>query len=211
MASPEEMAQLRATVTNCSRKIELRDLAQSLRKDEPRRLLVDAKGIGKPQHFHNEEQGFRSRVRTVNNLVTSIFGKEFEAVLEWCLDQDEEISMEALEAKHGEPDGVSGPADKGDQLFRLLSSLTHGESEDIVIGSKSGHEAWRKLHKRWNPLTAGRERNILRAVLNPERVKSWDSVRAAIEQLDDLVRRASLIRRFSSSHLCSGRIRRHCC
>ena len=97
------------------------DLAQALRKDELRKLLVDTKGIGKAEHFYNEEQGFRRWVRTVNNLVTSIFGKEFETVLLRCLDQDEEI-IEALEAK---------------QLFRLLSSLTHEKSEDIVIGSRA--------------------------------------------------------------------------
>ena len=90
---------------------------------------------------------------------------------------------------HGEPDGVSGLPDIGDQLFRLLSSLTHGETEDLVIGCSNGFEAWRRIHRRWDPLTAGRKRNILRAILNPERVKRWENVRAAIEQLEDLFRR----------------------
>ena len=93
-------------------------MAQASGKDEPRKLLVDTKRIGKPD-FHNEEQGFRRWIRTVNNLVTSIFGKEIETVLEWCLDQDEEITIEALEPKHGESDAVSGLADKGDRFFRL--------------------------------------------------------------------------------------------
>ena len=38
-------------------------------------------------------------------------------------------------------------------------------------------------------LVINTKRNILRAILNPERVKTWDSVRPAIEQLDDLMRR----------------------
>ena len=58
--------------------------------------------------------------------------------------------------------------DKEDQLFRLLSSLTTHESEDLVINTKNGFEAWRRLNRRWDP---------------------WDSVRPAIEQLDDLMRR----------------------
>ena len=53
----------------------------------------------------------------------------------------------------------------------------------------SGFEAWRRLNRRWDPVTAGRKRNILRAILNPERTKTWEGVRPAIEQLDDLIRR----------------------
>ena len=58
-----------------------------------------------------------------------------------------------------------------------------------MIGCSNGFEAWRRIHRRWDPLTAGRTRNILRAILNPERVKRWEDVRAAIEQLEDLFRR----------------------
>ena len=59
----------------------------------------------------SQQASLAALVRTVNNLVTSIFGKEFETVLEWCLDQDEEITIQALE--RGEPDGVSALADTG--------------------------------------------------------------------------------------------------
>ena len=153
--------------------------------------MVDTKGIGKPERFNNEEHTFRKRVRSVTNLVVSIFGKEFGKVLDWCLDQDgsDDITVDEVEAAHGEPDGVSGLPDIGDQLFRLLSSLTHGETEDLVIGCSNGFEAWRRIHRRRDPLTAGRKRNILRAILKPERVKRSENVRAAIEQLEDLVRR----------------------
>ena len=82
---------------------------------------------------------------------------------------------------------------KCDQLYRVLSSLTTGESEDIVVGcanlAASGFEAWRRLSRRWYPVTAGRKRNILRAILNPDRTKTWEGVRLAVEQLDDLIRR----------------------
>lgn len=71
--------------------------------------------------------------------------------------------------------------------------LTTGESEDLVVGcanlKASGFDAWRRLNRRWDPVTAGRKRNILRAILNPERTKTWEGVRPAIEQLDDLIRR----------------------
>ena len=167
------------------------EFARNTKREESRKLLVDTKGIGKPERFNNEEHTFRKWVRSVTNLVVSIFGKEFEKVLDWCLDQDgpDDITVDEVEAAHGEPDGVSGLPDIGDHLFRLLSSLTHGETEDLVIGCSNGFEAWRRIHRRWDPLTAGRKRNILRAILNPERVKRWENVRAAIEQLEDLFRR----------------------
>ena len=64
------------------------ELARNTKREEPRKLLVDTKGIGKPERFNNEEHMFRKWVRSVTNLVVSVFGKEFGKVLDWCLDQD---------------------------------------------------------------------------------------------------------------------------
>ena len=40
-----------------------------------------------------------------------------------------------------------------DQLYTVLMTLVEGESFDILVGSGSGEglEAWRRLHKRWDP------------------------------------------------------------
>ena len=163
-------------------------LATSLQRGD-RKLLIDTKGIGRPEVFSNDDSHFRRWARSVVNLTTAIFGSSFQSILEWVVDQDEEITVERVEEEHGGELGMAGLDDKGDQLFRLLSSLTTHESEDLVINAKNGYEAWRRLNRRWDPLTAGRKRNILRAILNPERVKSWEAVRPAMEQLDDLMRR----------------------
>ena len=47
-----------------------------------------------------------------------------------------------------------------DQLYTVLMTLVEGESFDILVGSGSGEglEDWRRLHKRWDPLTTGRAR-----------------------------------------------------
>ena len=44
------------------------------------------------------------------------------------------------------------------QLFIVLSALTDGESFDVVMsaGGDHGFESWRKMHRRWDPFTAGR-------------------------------------------------------
>ena len=171
------------------------DLAQTLetkseRKD--RRLLVDTKDLGKPETFNNDEQSFRRWARTVCNLTVGVFGQGFQDVLDYCLDLEDAVDFGILETKFGDdldPDGIPSLDDKCDQLYRVLSSVTTGESEDLVVGcanlDASGFEAWRRLNHRWDPVTAGRKRNILRAILNPERTKTWEGVRPAVEQLDD--------------------------
>ena len=76
------------------------------------------------------------------------------------------------------------------QLFQVLSDVTDGKSFDIVMSTGGGHgfESWRKLHKRWDPYTAGRARSLLREILSPSRVKLPEFV-GAIKRIGDLVRR----------------------
>jgi len=116
--------------------------------------------------------------------------------MDYCLDLEDAVDFTSLETKCGDdldPDGIPGLDDKCDQLYRVLSSLTTGESEDLVGRcanlAASGFEAWQRLKRRWDPVTAGRKRNIFRAMLNPERTKTWEGVRPAVEQLNGLIRR----------------------
>ena len=89
---------------------------------------------------------------------------------------------------HDLDDEVSAEIDG--QLFIVLSALTDGESFDIVMsaGGDNGFESWRKLHKRWDPYTAGRPRSLSREILSPSRVKLPELMRG-IERIEDLVRR----------------------
>ena len=49
-----------------------------------------------------------------------------------------------------------------DQLKTVLMTLVERESLDIFVGSGSGEglEAWRRSHKRWDPLTTGRAKRM---------------------------------------------------
>ena len=132
-------------------------------------------------------------------MLASVFGRKFEEVLEWVQEQEDEVKDTDVDLQFGNsptpanPGGtVTAAADtvedipeKGDQVWRLLQRLCTGESEGIVVNSGGGFEVWRRLRRRFDPLSAGRKRNLLRAILSPVRVKGWEHVRQAIDQPDD--------------------------
>ena len=66
-----------------------------------RMLLVDAEGLGKPETFNNDEPSFRRWARTVCNLTVGMFGKEFQDVLDYCLDLEDAVDFTTLETKFG--------------------------------------------------------------------------------------------------------------
>ena len=84
-------------------------------------------------------------------------------VLTWAVERESATVTEANAATE-----VVMPLDTlrmlADQVYTVLMTLVEGESFDILVGSGSGEglEAWRRLHKRWDPLTTGRARGLLR-------------------------------------------------
>ena len=96
-------------------------------------------------------------------------------------------------------------------------ALTSYEASDIVANSlKNPLEAWRRLQKRHDPTTGGRNRNLLRMIISPERsslpelqagVERWESYVSRHEKklkdkLDDEIKLAFL------QALCRRRLRR---
>ena len=75
-----------------------------------------------------------------------------------------------------------------DQLFTVLMTFVEGESFDTLVGSGSGEglEAWRRLHKRWDPLTTAR--GLLRETFSPGGAK-LGGLQGVVERLKDLMRR----------------------
>ena len=77
--------------------------------------------------------------------------------------------------------------DKMHQVFGVLMQVTEGEANDIVCNSGgAGLEAWRKLTRRWNPLTGSRLRNLLRHVISPGRA-SLTELPGALERWEEQV------------------------
>ena len=122
--------------------------------------LVDTKGLGKPPPLKNTESEFVSWARRTENFVVSVHPGARD-VLTWAVERDSATVSAANAATE-----VVMPLDTlrmlADQLYTVLMTLVEGESFDILVGSGSGEglEAWRRLHKRWDPLTTGRARGI---------------------------------------------------
>ena len=54
------------------------------------------------------------------------------------------------------------------QMHTALMALTIYKTNDIVANSrKNPLEAWRRLQKRFDPVTGGRKRNLLRTAISP--------------------------------------------
>ena len=84
----------------------LGDVAQELKglvkKQGGATTLVDAKGLGRPQTFSNDQEKYLKWNRGVENYIVGIFGEEFRGVLEWALGCDAEIKEEDWQQAYGE-------------------------------------------------------------------------------------------------------------
>ena len=117
--------------------------------------LVDTGGLGKPPPLKNTESDFVSWARRTDKFVVSVHLGARDAVTEAHAATEVVIILDTLRML-------------ADQLYTVLMTLVEGESFDILVGSGSGEvlEAWRRLHKRWDPLTTGRAEGLLREILS---------------------------------------------
>ena len=138
--------------------------------------------LGKLPPLRNTEREFVSWARRTENFVVSVH-PGVRDVLTWAVEKESATVAEVVMP----PDTLRMLAD---QLYTVLMTLVEGESFDILVGSGSGEglEAWRRLHKRWDPLTTGRARGMLRLILLPGRAKLVE-LQGAVERLEDLMRR----------------------
>jgi len=152
------------------------------------RTLIDPKGLGKPQASDNKEASFLAWSRKTESYVSSVY-PTMRRVLTWASEQETSIGVDDVALAFAD---VTGPqsVEFDEQLHAVLMALTTAESFDLVLGSGAGRgvEAWRRLNRRWDPLTAGRARGLLREILQPRRAKQGE-ILGAVEKLEELFRR----------------------
>ena len=152
--------------------------------------LVDTRGIAKPNSFgggdaKNLERMFPSWARKTSNYIVSVFPALADVLL-WAVDQPTVITQVALNTEHGLEEGLGGVANLKEldhQVYSALLHLTEGDANDLVCNSDTcGAEAWRKLHRRFDPLTGGRIRNLLRSLISPQRCTKAEDLPATLER-----------------------------
>ena len=151
-------------------------------------MLVDPKGLGKPPVFSGREEDFYVWAKKVETHVSGVF-PNVRGALSFTVESQDAVTATAVAL--GVPELEAEMSTEMErQLFIVLSALTDGESFDVVMsaGGDHGFESWRKLHRRWDPCTAGRARSLLREILSQSRVKLLVLI-GAIERMEDLVRR----------------------
>ena len=136
------------------------------------KVLVDIKGLGKPPMFEEESWKSTERLRKTTGFLIASYGPAFRPVIEWVEDQDNVITIEALDRQFGpigaEP--IEDVQEKSEQGHVALLALTESESFDIGLGAApSGLKDLRRLVQHWDPLSGGKRRTPLRQILVPDR------------------------------------------
>ncbi|CAK0880002.1 unnamed protein product, partial [Prorocentrum cordatum] len=144
--------------------------------------LVDTKGIGKPTTLGDDQEKFGAWNRKMENYVIGVYGESFRPVLRWAAEAERPVTIEGAQEAHG---GVPELETKINQLYAALISTTAdgSESNDLVTGAPDGNglEAWRKLHRRWDPTTGPRKRLILRSIISPPKCNA-EELGSALEK-----------------------------
>ena len=168
---------------------------QALQQPKPDRkvTLIDTKGLGKPEKFTGEEQGWLYWKTRMESFVTSVY-PQMDAVLEWAEEQDTEVTQATLRAAFGPTNPshheVEDVEDIDIQLFAILQTLCEKEPFQVVrsAGKSRGLEAWRKLNRRFDPSTGGRRGAMLRTILSPPKCTKIDNLWQSVESWEEAVR-----------------------
>ena len=163
-------------------------MALNQARGDSKKTLIDNKGLGKPSVYDNDEKNFLKWARRTTNFMSSVY-KGLTPILQQAVDQDEAIAWHVFSNSIIDVNNED-LEDMNDQIYHCLMALTDGESFDLVVGSGEGQgfEAWRKLNRRWDPVTAGRSKNLLKGILNPGKAK-LSELAGAVDRLEDLMRR----------------------
>ena len=149
------------------------------------------KGLGRPMEFTEREEDFQQWSKRTEAFFAGVI-KESEMMLEWAAEQATEITTTAIDLEFLPTDTN---VDRGVQNL----ALTSYEANDVVANlRKNLSEAWRRLQKRFDLITEGRKRNLLRTIIFPGRcsllelqagIERWESY---VSRYDDEIKLAGL-------------------
>ena len=166
----------------------LRGLPEALARMSKPKGLFDPKGLGKPQTLGDDaESKFRLWSVKLEDYVFGVYGGKSREALEWASTSDAEIGEKEIKEAYGEDADLADQWDDIDdfnsQLYSVLRATTEGVAFDVVENAMTGAglEAWRLLHRRFDPATGSRKRIMLQALTSPERA-TYENLQSALER-----------------------------
>ena len=166
----------------------LQGLPEAISRLSKPKGLIDPKGLGKPQVLgDNPDEKFRTWAIKLEDYVTGVFGGKSREVLEWAAGSEVEITFQLVDVTYGHQADLLDQWDEvavfDEQLYTVLRATTENIPFDLVENVEKGRglEAWRCLHKKYDPSTGGRKRVMLHALTNPERA-TYETLGGAIER-----------------------------
>lgn len=152
------------------------------------RQLIDPRGLGKPPPFKGVEAEFQMWTKKTGNYILSVFA-EAQEILREAAESPVPFDVAVYHGATGMPEN-SALDEIDNQVYAVMMALTTDEPFDIVVGAGTGKglEAWRRLHRRYDPTTVGRSRGLLREILTPGK-SDVNSLRHNLERFEEKVRR----------------------
>ena len=135
---------------------------------KPPRQLTDPRGLGKPPFFDGKEAEFTMWAKKAENYIVSVY-PEARILLRIASESLVDVDLDLMKA---DPEVLAATPDDeiieevNSQVHSALMALTSNEPFTITLGSGAGNglEAWRRLHKRFDPSTAGESLTLRRTV-----------------------------------------------
>ena len=164
--------------------IELQGRLLEQQRKRERIVLVDTRGISKPNVLKSEKEFGDWAFKLTNFLEGATQG--FRKAMELAADKNAPIEA------YGDLQEVLGEQnvdDMGNQLYTVLAQLTEGEGLALVQGVThgAGWEAWRVLSRRYDPHGAARRRNVMGQLLQPGAYENKD-LYAAVSRWEERAR-----------------------
>lgn len=133
--------------------------------------------------FNGDEQNWKEWVLKFTAAVKEANPDIYEE-LKWAATREDEIDSKQIEKEYGE----SG-LEHSTMIYNRL--ITHLNGGALVIHQtvtrECGHEVWRLLHKRYNPVTPMRGIQLMLRVINPGRVQKGQDVQVTINKWEGQV------------------------
>ncbi len=148
--------------------------------------VIDSKMLNKPQNFDNKEETWPEFAFKYENWICGVEAKA-RLYMRWAELHEGEI-IDTIEAPDDLDEESVARLDK--QVYLSLAQMLSGESLDILRNGKEdcGYDAWRRLWRRWDPKTVGRNRSAYLKIAQPGVAKTVEQANKMLEQWENSIR-----------------------